>query len=92
MKRRWGIRLQAIVHRAYDLALIDAAQYRTANIHISKYGWRTNEPGEEVPEMPGVCAHFVSELKKRAVLVAPAAETQVYLARRHSTAEDDASA
>jgi Zn-dependent peptidase ImmA (M78 family)/transcriptional regulator with XRE-family HTH domain len=68
MKRRWGISLQAIVHRAYDLALIDAAQYRTANIHISKYGWRTNEPGEEVPEMPGVCARFVSELKIRAVL------------------------
>ena len=68
MKRRWGISLQAIIHRAYDLGLIDAAQYRTANIHISKYGWRTNEPGEEAPEMPGVCASFVSELKKRATV------------------------
>lgn len=55
MKERWGVSLQAIVHRAFDLGVIDAAQYRFANIRIRQLGWRREEPGEwrdeEVPEV-----------------------------------------
>ncbi|MEE9357263.1 hypothetical protein [Candidatus Vondammii sp. HM_W22] len=53
MKLRWKVSIQAIIRRAYDLGLFDAAQYRRANIHISKSGQRKNEPGEpDVMEQP----------------------------------------
>jgi Zn-dependent peptidase ImmA (M78 family)/DNA-binding XRE family transcriptional regulator len=47
MKARWGVSVQAIIRRAYDLGIINAVQYRNANIYISRNGWKTKEPGEE---------------------------------------------
>lgn len=38
MKLRWKVSVRAIARRAYDLGLIDAAQYRTANIQLVKNG------------------------------------------------------
>lgn len=38
MKLRWKVSVRAIIRRAFDLGLIDAAQYRTANIHLVKGG------------------------------------------------------
>jgi Zn-dependent peptidase ImmA (M78 family)/transcriptional regulator with XRE-family HTH domain len=52
LKRRWGTSLQAILVRAYQLGLIDAAEYRTRFRYISKRGWRTMEPEEPEPETP----------------------------------------
>jgi Zn-dependent peptidase ImmA (M78 family) len=55
MKRVWKVSAQAILRRAYDLQLIDAAQYRSGNIYISKQGYKRNEPFEpseiETPEL-----------------------------------------
>ena len=55
VKRRWKVSAQAILRRARDLELIDAAQYRSGNIFISKQGYKRNEPYEpaesEKPEM-----------------------------------------
>jgi hypothetical protein len=55
LKRQWNVSAQAILRRAYDLALIDAAQYRTGCVYISKQGYRQNEPFEpdqmETPEL-----------------------------------------
>lgn len=68
MKHRWGISLQALVYRAHELGLLDAARFRTANIHISKFGWRTEEPGEQEGETPVVCEKFVGALHERAGL------------------------
>ncbi len=59
MKKRWGVSIQAIVVRARDLGLLDAAQYRTALIHISQVGWRTSEPAEMEPESPAVGARLL---------------------------------
>ncbi len=50
MKSRWGVSLQAIIRRAYDLKLISAVDYRNSCIYINKKGWRTNEPGEQYLE------------------------------------------
>ncbi|MCP4344456.1 MAG: ImmA/IrrE family metallo-endopeptidase [Desulfobacterales bacterium] len=47
MKTRWGVSLQAIIRRAYDLGIINAVAYRKANVYINQLGWRTNEPAEE---------------------------------------------
>jgi Zn-dependent peptidase ImmA (M78 family)/transcriptional regulator with XRE-family HTH domain len=38
MKLRWKVAVRALVRRAFDLGLIDAAQYRSANIQIVKTG------------------------------------------------------
>jgi Zn-dependent peptidase ImmA (M78 family)/DNA-binding XRE family transcriptional regulator len=38
MKLRWRMSVRAILRRAFDLGLIDAAQYRVGNIHLSKTG------------------------------------------------------
>jgi Zn-dependent peptidase ImmA (M78 family) len=55
IKRAWNVSAQAILRRAYDLSLIDAAQYKSGNVFISKQGYRRNEPYEadkaEVPEV-----------------------------------------
>jgi Zn-dependent peptidase ImmA (M78 family) len=50
LKKRWGVSVQAIIKRAYDLNLISAVQYRNAYVHISRNGWRHREPLEPVPE------------------------------------------
>ena len=46
LKKRWGVSIQAIIRRAYDLRIIDAIQYRNANVYISRNGWRKSEPAE----------------------------------------------
>lgn len=55
MKRRWSVSAAAILRRARDLELIDAAQYRSGNIYISKQGFKRKEPHEpdhfEAPEL-----------------------------------------
>jgi Zn-dependent peptidase ImmA (M78 family)/DNA-binding XRE family transcriptional regulator len=38
LKLRWKVAVRAIVRRAFDLSMIDAAQYRTANIQLVKTG------------------------------------------------------
>jgi Zn-dependent peptidase ImmA (M78 family)/transcriptional regulator with XRE-family HTH domain len=58
-KRRWGVSVRAIVRRAYDLGIIDAAQYRTANVHLVRTGQAKGEMGDnewpwpEEPELLG---------------------------------------
>jgi Zn-dependent peptidase ImmA (M78 family)/DNA-binding XRE family transcriptional regulator len=55
IKRLWKVSAQAILRRAFDLELIDAAQYRSGNVFISKQGYRRNEPYEpEETEQPEV--------------------------------------
>ena len=78
MKQRWGVSLQAIIHRAFDLKIIDAVQYRTANIHIAKYGWRTEEPAEQPIEEPEICAAFVDDLRKRSAIADLCARADLY--------------
>jgi Zn-dependent peptidase ImmA (M78 family) len=46
IKREWGVSAQAIIRRAHDLNLIDAAQYRSGNVFISKQGYKRAEPFE----------------------------------------------
>lgn len=48
MKIRWGVSLRAIIRRAYDLGIIDAAQYRIGNIHLSKNGQIKSEWDDDI--------------------------------------------
>lgn len=54
LKLRWGVALQALIRRAYDLGIIADRQYRYLFEQLSAKGWRTVEPGNLaiVPERP----------------------------------------
>ena len=56
MKRHWRASIQAILFRAYQLHLIDAAEYRRRFRMLSGWGWRTNEPDEPTVDTPSLFA------------------------------------
>ena len=64
MKLRWKVAARAIVRRAFDLGLINAAQYRTANIQLVKTGQAKEERYDaELPlEEPELLASAVKAL------------------------------
>jgi Zn-dependent peptidase ImmA (M78 family)/transcriptional regulator with XRE-family HTH domain len=49
LKKRWGASVAAIVRRAYDLRLIDAASYQRAYKYMAAQSWLRGEP-EEIPD------------------------------------------
>lgn len=66
MKLRWKMSVRAIARRAYDLGLIDAAQYRTANIQLVKTGQSKAERlddriAAEEPELLHAAMHWMTE-------------------------------
>jgi Zn-dependent peptidase ImmA (M78 family) len=65
LKRRWKVAAAAIVRRAYDLRLIDARQYRIANVFISKKGWKRGEPEEPEEERPELLHRAFDHLAQR---------------------------
>jgi len=64
MKRRWRTSVAAIIHRAYDLGLLGAVQYRRAFQHIYARGWHRGEPDEPEPEAPEVVALAFASLEE----------------------------
>jgi Zn-dependent peptidase ImmA (M78 family)/DNA-binding XRE family transcriptional regulator len=52
LKPRWGVSIQALVRRAYDLNIISERQYRYLFMQLSSRGWRTTEPIPITPEKP----------------------------------------
>ena len=67
MKLRWKVSVRAIARRAFDLGLIDAAQYRTANIQLVKTGQAKTERYDDriVVEEPELLNSAVAWLTKR---------------------------
>lgn len=67
LKREWGVSLQALVERAYELGLARRDQradfYRT----MTARGWRIKEPvsDELAPEHPQLASHIGETLKAR---------------------------
>ena len=74
LKRRWGVSVRAIVRRAYDLEIIDAAQYRTANVHLVRAGQARGEPGDndwpwpEEPELLSLALAALEQESQGAIL------------------------
>ena len=52
LKPKWGVSIQSLVRRAYDLNVISERQYRYLFMQLSSKGWRTTEPIPIVPEKP----------------------------------------
>lgn len=44
LKPRWGVAIQALIVRAYELEMLTERQYRYMFEQISKLGWRKEEP------------------------------------------------
>jgi Zn-dependent peptidase ImmA (M78 family) len=67
MKLRWKVSVRAIARRAFDLGLIDAAQYRTANIQLVKTGQAKAERYDDsiTVEEPELLNAAVAWLSKR---------------------------
>jgi Zn-dependent peptidase ImmA (M78 family)/transcriptional regulator with XRE-family HTH domain len=67
LKLRWKVSARAIMHRAYDLRLISARQYRTANIYFMKSGQaRVERYDDELPmEQPELLDNALGTLEAR---------------------------
>jgi Zn-dependent peptidase ImmA (M78 family)/transcriptional regulator with XRE-family HTH domain len=52
LKPKWGVSIQALIRRAYDLNVISERQYRYLFMQLSSKGWRTTEPVPLVAEKP----------------------------------------
>jgi hypothetical protein len=46
LKRKYGLSMQSLVRRAFDLGIIEASQYKTLYTEFSQFGWRKKEPVE----------------------------------------------
>jgi Zn-dependent peptidase ImmA (M78 family) len=64
MKRYWRTSIQAMLFRAYQLRLIDAAEYRTRFRTLSAWGWRKNEPDEPTVDTPTLFAKALVRAEK----------------------------
>ena len=63
LKRRWGVSLQALVRRAYDLGIYSEATYRRAFVQWGQHGWRDiGEPDEPVMEHPTLIQNVIAQL------------------------------
>ena len=55
LKQRWRVSLQALLYRARTLGALSPDAYRRAQIHLSRQGWRDNEPVDiGPPEEPAL--------------------------------------
>ena len=70
MKLRWKVSVAAIIRRAFDLGIIDAAAYRRASIHLSKTGQAKKEQYDDsdlIPqEEPELLNHAIAALEEQA--------------------------
>ena len=64
LKARWGVSVAAIVRRASDVGIIDAAEYRSANVHLRRRGWHRGEPNELAVENPESLSLAFEELTR----------------------------
>ena len=69
-KSTWGVSIQAMVRRAYDIGLLDESQYTSRQVAISRKRWRKSEPydGERMPEAPTLLRTCVSLAVREGVL------------------------
>ena len=62
LKKRFGISIQALLHRMHELGIISDSYYRRWCIYINKTGWKKHEPEELVRETPKWLARNLSRL------------------------------
>lgn len=67
LKAKWGISVSALVRRGQDCGVIDALEYRSAQVHIRRRGWHRGEPHEPQDEKPESLALAFEALREGGV-------------------------
>ncbi|HEU0087732.1 MAG TPA: XRE family transcriptional regulator [Pseudonocardiaceae bacterium] len=49
LQQRWGVSVAALLYRCRELGTLSEASYKRAMMQISRLGWRTHEPGGDLP-------------------------------------------
>ncbi|MFL5588719.1 MAG: XRE family transcriptional regulator [Ktedonobacteraceae bacterium] len=62
LKERWGVSIQALIRRAYELNIISERQYRYLCFQVGKQGMRTEEPIEIPVEKPRALRQMAERL------------------------------
>jgi Zn-dependent peptidase ImmA (M78 family)/transcriptional regulator with XRE-family HTH domain len=68
LKKRFGISMQAILYRLKDLEIIGPGEYRSWCIRVNREGWRKEEPGRMLPEVPSWVETTVSRALAEGVI------------------------
>lgn len=70
LKKKWKVSISAMIVRAYQLKAINYNQYQYLMRQISKKGWRTKEPLDDVIQVtkPTVLRKAVDVIKSNGVL------------------------
>lgn len=63
MKRHWGASIKAILYRAYQLGLMNAADFRTRMRYYSYRKWNSGEPEEPARDQPQLFAKMFAEYR-----------------------------
>ncbi len=68
LNRTWGVSLQSLLVRAHRLGTISDRTYQGAFRHLSRQGWRRNEPVEfGPPEQPQLLRRAFALLERKGV-------------------------
>lgn len=69
LKPRWGASLQSLLHRAHDLGHIEDATYKWMWVLLSRRGWRTSEPYDDMlaPEWPALLREVFTTLRRAGI-------------------------
>lgn len=79
LKASWGVSIQALIRRSYDLGFIDRERYRSLNIQVANRGWKKKEPVEIPVEKPlNPCPPFLSGLSEDMAHVQDSTLAQVF--------------
>jgi Zn-dependent peptidase ImmA (M78 family) len=62
LKKQFGISIQALLHRMWELGIINDTYYRRWCVYISKTGWKKHEPDELATETPQWLTRNLSRL------------------------------
>ncbi len=65
LKHEWGVAMQALVNRAFELGLMSDYERTNHFISFSKRGWRTREPESLQPERTSLVPQLRRELASR---------------------------
>lgn len=75
LQQRWGVSVAALLYRCRELGTLSEASYKRAMMRISRLGWRTNEPGGDVPlERPALLGRAFDLAASRGVTIATLAD------------------
>ncbi|GLY33566.1 hypothetical protein Kisp02_69310 [Kineosporia sp. NBRC 101731] len=87
LKREYGVSMQALVERAYQLDLLSPTQRTSTYKLLSAKGWRTREPGSDeiAPEVTALAQAIGQSLSSRGLSPAEVASIAGFSDARHNS-------